>query len=233
MRNRFVTIATAVFCIAAPLIISAQQAITEETKPAPINIEKPLGKAADKASLRVLLSEFTTLKASFSQTITDMQGQELQQSKGLLLLKKPQKLRWVVLSPEESLLIADGKTVYNVDPFVEQVTLLDQSSLTKSNPLMLLITDEETQWEQVAVVQEKNSFTLMSLVPDSPISKLLLNFGENEKLLSIVSIDRQQQQNSLLFSDVEYDKGTDALDFTFTSDPTWVVDDQREQPSSR
>ena len=184
--------------------------------------------AVDKALLRKLLDEFTTLKASFNQTITNLQGQVLQQSIGEILLKKPQKLRWTVISPEESLLIADGQTVYNIDPFVEQVTLLEQSSLTKSNPLMLLITNEEAQWAQVSVAKSQNSYTLVSLSPDSPISKLVLTFGDDRKLLSVVSLDRQQQQNSLIFSNVEHDVGIDEIDFTFTPNPTWIVDDQRQ-----
>lgn len=206
--------------------VSAQQTNVESSQEA----SSATNNSADKALLRQLLGEFTTLKASFKQTITNMQGQELQQSVGEILLKKPQKLRWAVTSPEESLLIADGQTVYNVDPFVEQVTLLDQSSLTKSNPLMLLITDEEAQWAMVAVTKSQNSFTLISLAADSPISKLVLQFGVNSKLLSIVSLDRQQQQNSLVFSNVEHDLGIDATDFTFTPNPTWILDDQRQPP---
>lgn len=229
MINRFLTLASAVLCIAMPLDINAQQLGVEASSPVLATSDTLINKADDKASLRILLGQFITLKASFSQTITDMQGQELQQSTGELLLKKPQKLRWTVVSPEESLLIADGQTVYNVDPFVEQVTLLDQSALTKSNPLMLLITDEESQWSQVGVVQDKNSFILVSLLDDSPITKLVLSFGIDEKLLSVVSIDRQQQQNSLLFSNVEYDEESNDVDFTFSPESGWIVDDQREQ----
>jgi outer membrane lipoprotein carrier protein len=230
MNTQYVTIAIAVLCFTMP--VGAQQTNAEGNK-----LESPMSSrvsdsSEDKALLRALLGEFTTLSASFMQTITNMQGQELQQSVGELLLKKPQKLRWTVTSPEESLLIADGNTVYNVDPFVEQVTLLDQSSLTKSNPLMLLITDEEVQWAQVAVTKTKNSYTLLSLAPDSPISKLVLEFNMDRKLLSIVSLDRQQQRNKLIFSNVKHDLGIDATDFTFTPNSTWIVDDQRQTPIS-
>ena len=232
MRKRFVTIATTVLFIVMPLVLNAQEAASLLNSQTQYDSKALIGSAADKATLRNLLGEFTTLKASFIQTINNMQGQELQASTGELLLRKPQQLRWTVMSPEESLLVADGKTVFNVDPFVEQVTLLDQEALTKSNPLMLLITDKESQWEQVAVVQNKSSFVIVSLVADSPITELILNFGTDNKLMSIVSTDRQQQRNSLTFSNVMYDSGTHDIDFTYTPQPSWIVDDQREQASS-
>lgn len=226
------TIALAAICLNVPMSFSAQLTSAENN-----TLEKQtstvLDSSVDKATLRQLLAEFTTLKASFNQTINNMQGQELQQSVGEILLKKPQMLRWTVTSPEESLLIADGQTVYNVDPFVEQVTLLDQSALTKSNPLMLLVTDEEIQWSQVAVTRTQNSFTIMSLSVDAPISELVLKFGNDRKLLSIISLDRQQQQNTLVFSNVVHDLGINTTDFTFTPNPTWIVDDQRQTPVSQ
>jgi len=242
MKKRSVTliatlIKTITFFAALPISLSAQETAIESTSQAQnksvLLSDSFVNNAADKATLRELLSEFTTLKASFTQTITDMQGLELQSSIGELVLKKPQQLRWEVSSPEASLLLADGNTVYNVDPFVEQVTLLDQSALTKSNPLMLLITDQETQWAQVSVLQNEKSFSIVSLMPDSPISRLVLNFGDDNKLLSLLSTDRQQQVNSLLFTDVKYDKETIDSDFTFTPESTWVVDDQREQTVSQ
>ncbi|MGK0371719.1 MAG: outer membrane lipoprotein carrier protein [Glaciecola sp.] len=134
------------------------------------NVQSKIGSEEDKASLRALLSQFTTLKGAFKQTIIDMQGEELQTASGELLLQKPQKLRWSVSSPDESLLIADGTSVYNVDPFLEQVTILDQAPLTQSNPLMLLISDQQSQWDQVAVQQEQSTYTIMSLRSDSPIT---------------------------------------------------------------
>lgn len=231
MKKQITTIATLLvfltISLTLPLKLDAQE-LSEQYSSEKLAKLNP-GNKADKASLRALLANFTNLKATFNQTITDLQGQELQSSKGELLLQKPQQIRWITESPEESILVADGKTVFNVDPFVEQVTLLDQSTLTKSNPLMLLITDQESQWVQVAVTKENNAFTVISLAVDSPITKLILNFGKDNKLLSIVSIDRQQQQNKVAFTNVAYNTPTNKEDFSYTPKPSWVIDDQREQ----
>jgi outer membrane lipoprotein carrier protein len=198
-----------------------------EVKPASMQKQKALGSMADKASLREILSQFTNLKASFTQTIIDMQGQELQRAKGELLLQKPQKLRWSILSPDESLLIADGTAVYNVDPFLEQVTILDQAELTQSNPLMLLISNDQKQWDQVAVMQEGSDYTIVSLQVDSPITKLILKFNQENTLSSVISYDRQQQENTIILSNVRLNSTVDKKDFTFTLDEQWIVDDQR------
>ena len=197
----------------------------------------------DKMRLRLLLAQFTSLKAEFSQTIVDMQGEELQSASGELLLQKPQKLRWSVLSPDESLLIADGASVYNIDPFLEQVTILDQAPLTRSNPLMLLISDDQAQWNKVAVSQQLTSdvkienqdlaYNIVSLDANSPIEKLVLHFSPQGVLNSLVSYDRQQQRNTLQFSEVLLNSGVLDQDFVFTQKAEFIIDDQRELPTTQ
>jgi outer membrane lipoprotein carrier protein len=211
--------------LAHPIYAQATQTI--ESTLSQIQTKAVVGNEADKRSLRVILAKFTSLKGNFAQNIYDMQGQELQSATGTLLLQKPQQLRWSIVSPDESLLIADGKAVYNVDPFLEQVTIMDQTSLTKSNPLMLLISDDPKQWEQVGVIKEGSNYTIISLSSDSPITKLVLGFNENNVLSSLLSYDRQQQQNSLAFSDVVLDSGVNKQDFMFKANNAWIVDDQR------
>lgn len=211
--------------------VNSAQMPTSLSKKVTTDVANKIGSEQGKANLREILGQFSTLKGSFTQTITDMQGEELQSASGELLLQKPQKLRWSVLSPDESLLIADGNAVYNVDPFLEQVTILDQAPLTHSNPLMLLISDQQSQWDQVAVQQQKNTYTVVSLQSDSPINKLVLRFNANNELTKLVSYDRQRQQNMLDFSNVVLNSGVSKQDFLFTANTSWVVDDQREIPT--
>jgi outer membrane lipoprotein carrier protein len=186
----------------------------------------------DKASLRSMLDQFTSYKSDFSQTIVDMQGQLLQSATGQVILQKPQQLRWSIESPDESLLIADGNNVYSVDPFLGQVTILEQAKLTQSNPLMLLISNDKEQWDEVVVekieaAQNLTTFAIMSSRKDSPISRLVLRFNAQNKLASLSSYDRQQQHNAITFTNVVLDAGVSKQDFTFAIDDSWIVDDQR------
>lgn len=184
-------------------------------------------KANAKIELRALLALFTNLKANFSQQIVDLQGQELQNTQGNIVLQKPQMLRWSVVSPEESLIIADGNTVHNVDPFVEQVTLMDQASLTASNPLMLLISDDESQWSQVEIEKVEGDFVVRSLDDNATISLLILSFNENNELTLLSSIDKQQQRNLIAFTNVQMNTQIPPGTFAFVADSAWVIDDQR------
>ena len=90
------------------------------------------------------LSKLVSYSANFSQSISDINGKELQRTSGTLTLKTPNMLRWETQLPDETLLIADGTTVWNVDPFVEQVTVMQQQSITQNNPLMLLVSDDDS-----------------------------------------------------------------------------------------
>lgn len=183
-----------------------------------------------KTELRALLGKFSNLKANFTQEISDMQGQILQESSGMILLQKPQMLRWTVISPEESLLIADGDTVYNVDPFVEQVTLLDQKQLTASNPLMLLISDKEEQWSSVTIEKINGDFIVRTTDENAPVSIVVLSFNEQGQLTLLSSVDKQQQRNAISFSDISLNSKVAAGAFSFSPDESWVVDDQRAKP---
>ena len=181
-----------------------------------------------KATLRALLAQFSHLNANFSQQIIDLQGELLQASSGNILLQKPHKLRWSVSLPEESLLIADGTTVFNIDPFVEQVTLIDQADLTDNNPLMLLISDEDAQWNNVKVQQTEKGFLLHPSDPNAAITQLMLSFDANNDLASMTSVDRQQQMSIIKFSNVTTDGEISSSQFTFQTPKTWVIDDQRK-----
>lgn len=188
---------------------------------------KNVNKHLAKEELRGLLALFSNMSATFTQQIFDLQGEELQSSQGDIILQKPQMLRWSVNSPEESLLIADGSTVYSVDPFVEQVTLMEQSALTKTNPLMLLISNEKSQWDNVEIEKVDGDFVLRSLDQEASITLVILSFNNNSELTLLTSIDRQQQRNVIEFSNVKMNIEVPANSFTYTPESTWVVDDQR------
>lgn len=181
----------------------------------------------DKANLKLILERFDNFQASFTQKITDINGEELQSANGELLLVKPQKLRWEVIHPEESLLIADGQTVYNIDPFLEQVTLLEQDELTKNNPLMLLTTNDKNEWDQVVVDFIEEYYVLTSIDDDAIIVSVKLKFDENLTLTELISIDRQQQVNTISFSNMKQNIALDKDVFTYELKADWVVDDQR------
>ncbi len=84
----------------------------------------------------------TTLRASFTQTVKDARGKEVDHSAGTLVVLRPGKFRWE-LRPKTTgesgqLLIADGRNVWFFDRDLEQVTVKPAESGLSSTPAMLL-----------------------------------------------------------------------------------------------
>jgi outer membrane lipoprotein carrier protein len=181
-----------------------------------------------KAELKIKLSKLISYSARFSQSISDITGKELQNSSGQLTLKTPNMLRWETQLPDEALLIADGTTVYSVDPFVEQVTVMQQASITQNNPLMLLVSDDQKQWNTVIVEKTQSRFVVISKDENANIVSLNIEFNGDE-LSRLQSTDRQQQKSLLVFSNIAQNQPVPQSLFTFDIPTNYIVDDQRNQ----
>jgi outer membrane lipoprotein carrier protein len=181
-----------------------------------------------KAELKIKLSKLISYSARFSQSISDITGKELQNSSGQLTLKTPNMLRWETQLPDEALLIADGTTVYSVDPFVEQVTVMQQASITQNNPLMLLVSDDQKQWNTVIVEKTESRFVVISKDENANIVSLNIEFNGDE-LSRLQSTDRQQQKSLLVFSNIAQNQPVPQSLFTFDIPTNYIVDDQRNQ----
>jgi outer membrane lipoprotein carrier protein len=137
-------------------------------------------------------------------------------------------LRWETQLPDEALLIADGTTVYSVDPFVEQVTVMQQASITQNNPLMLLVSDDQKQWNTVIVEKTQSRFVVISKDENANIVSLNIEFNGDE-LSRLQSTDRQQQKSLLVFSNIAQNQSVPQSLFTFDIPTNYIVDDQRNQ----
>ncbi|MFQ3249758.1 MAG: outer membrane lipoprotein carrier protein [Glaciecola sp.] len=206
--------------ISLSIVAITSQALASET----VNAEP----AKAKAELKTKLSHLISYSASFSQSISDATGKELQSSSGKLTLKTPNQLRWETELPDETLLIADGTTVWNVDPFVEQITVMHQHTITQNNPLMLLVSDDEQQWSSVEVKKLKSGFLVNSNDENANIVSLVIEFNGNV-LSRLQSTDRQQQKSLLVFSDIKQNQDIDASQFIFEVTDNYIIDDQRTQ----
>jgi len=84
-----------------------------------------------------------TLRASFTQTVKDARGKDIDSTAGSLVVSRPGKFRWEV-HPKQSpggagqLLVADGRNVWFFDRDLEQVTVKPADAALSSTPAMLL-----------------------------------------------------------------------------------------------
>lgn len=180
-----------------------------------------------QSALKQKLARISSFSALFTQIVTDVEGNVLQEATGSLMLKQPDKLYWEVDEPNENILIADGQTLWHLDPFVEQVVATSQHTATANNPIVLLTSPESDAWSQFQVLSESaDTFVIMATSETSHIAALSISF-EGDGFSALQFIDRQQQVSHLTFSDAKHNPELAETQFQFTLPEGFDLDDQR------
>lgn len=176
--------------------------------------------------LKQRLKQLNAFEASFSQVVTDRQNTILQEASGKIALQYPNKLYWQLDEPNENILVADGQTLWQLDPFMEQVVAVDQSQAIDNNPLILLTNPNGAEWQQFNVSEKNNQFSITPKELSGEVAQLILSF-DNEKLVAMKIIDGQQQVSALTFSKIKQNKKIDKQLFVFKIPEGFEFDDQR------
>ena len=82
----------------------------------------PVADAAAARRVEEALGGLSSLRAEFRQSVTDAQGQIIEQAEGTMALARPGRFRWDYRVPEQ-LIVSDGRTVWFHDVELEQVTI--------------------------------------------------------------------------------------------------------------
>jgi outer membrane lipoprotein carrier protein len=165
--------------------------------------------------LHLLLKPINSLSADFTQQIMGQDNKQLQRLTGNLSLKKPNQLRWNVVSPMPQLVISDGKLVWLYEPDLEQVVIQSFSDDFMANPISILLGDLDQLNRDFTVSlisddrfslkpKQKNSlFVAIQLrFMDSVLSHIEYqdSFGQNTQLtLSQVKLNPQIAKNTSVF----------------------------------
>ena len=95
------------------------------------------------AGAREDLATFTRglqgLDGQFSQQVFDGRGKQKEASSGRVAVSAPRLFRWEYTRPYVQLVVADGKTVWVVDPDLEQATRRPQGPEEANSPLAILL----------------------------------------------------------------------------------------------
>lgn len=180
-----------------------------------------------KQQLKVKLLKLQTYQANFTQTVVDIENTLLQQATGRIVLQQPNKFFWELFEPNESVLLADGNNIWNIDPFLEQVVVNDADIALENNPLILLTNTDSSQWQEFEVSQLDGQFIITPREPNGGIDSLRLVFN-NDTLVELETQDGQQQKSSLLFSDIKQNHSLPADTFLFVMPDDYELDDQRQ-----
>jgi outer membrane lipoprotein carrier protein len=179
-----------------------------------------------KKQLKEKLAMLATYQANFTQTVVDIENTVLQQASGQIVLQQPNKLYWELFEPNESVLLADGDNIWNVDPFLEQVVVYGADATLQNNPLILLTNPDSSQWQEFEVSGSNNQFIITPRELNGGIESLRLVFN-GDTLVELESQDGQQQKSLLVFSKIKQNHSLPADTFTFVIPDGYELDDQR------
>ena len=179
-----------------------------------------------KQQLKVKLALLATYQANFIQTVVDIENTLLQQATGKIVLQQPNNLYWELFEPNESVLLADGNNIWNIDPFLEQVVVNGADIALENNPLILLTNPDSSKWQEFDVSQLDSQFIIKPRELNGGIESLRLVFN-GDTLVELESQDGQQQKSLLLFSDIKQNHRLPADTFIFVMPEGYELDDQR------
>lgn len=168
------------------------------------------------------LNEFVetveTLSAHFTQTVTDADGQLMEEAEGEFYLSRPGQFRWDYTQPYPQEIVADGEQVWFYDVDLEQITTREQQQALSETPASLLSGEgvPEDQYD-IQNVSTRDGLMWVALTPkeaESNYQQLQLGFHD-DGLREMLMEDSFGQTTRLVFSDVEKNPDLDAAIFDF------------------
>ena len=180
--------------------------------------------AADELQNR--LNQVTVLSADFAQTVTSVGGKNVQQGSGKLQIKRPNLFRMDTKSPQETQIIADGKTLWYYDPFVQQVTAQWVKNAVNNTPFVLLTSNEKSHWNQYSVTQNADTFVLKPKAKNSNIKQFDIRIDANGVLKNFSTTEKDGQTNLYVLRNITNQTLADSL-FQFSVPKGVELDDQR------
>lgn len=175
------------------------------------------------------LASMQSLQADFAQTVTDEQGELVQQLHGRFALARPNLLYWQTDAPDETVMIADGEALWYYNPFVEQVSVYNQSDSMAQSPLLLLVDENSPAWSDYTVSYENDSYALQPIVGSEARQSLQLVFlaEDSRQLQRIILDDGQGQLSTIELENVQINAQLPANLFRFELPVGVELDDQR------
>ena len=171
------------------------------------------------SSLRDFFNKTNTMRAKFSQVVTDTQGRKVQEVEGTMQLQRPNKFRWDYNKPYEQQIISDGKDVFLYDTDLQQVTVRALSKAIGSSPAAMLAGgDAVDKGFTLKNANRKDGLMWVLALPkdkDSGFDLVLLGFKE-EKLRKMELYDSFNHITHITFDAVERNPVLQDATFLFT-----------------
>jgi outer membrane lipoprotein carrier protein len=180
-----------------------------------------------KQNLMTKLSKIQYINAKFEQTVTNEEGEVLQEGQGTFAISKPNLVNWHTTEPDETLIVSNGKNLWFYDPFIDQVSLYSFNKSIANTPILLLTSEDPLLWESYQVIQHKSDrYLIHSLDVNSQVKSLELTFN-GEQLTKLSILDSTGQVSHITLIEVDFITQPKASLFEFIAAEGITVDDQR------
>jgi len=180
----------------------------------------PSGELAAAAQLAAILEQTRTLRADVDVLTLDQDGREIQESKALLVMQKPDHFYWEILSPYSETMLTNGERIWRFEPDLEQVTVEHFGNDINRTPVMLLNGDAADIAESYTIASADMDggvlarFILYPKASDSLFTRLSLTFA-GSSLEEMQFEDSLGQKTSLTFSGLEANAAIEPGTFEF------------------
>lgn len=185
-----------------------------------------LAGAAAVDELQQRLAKVGSYSADFTQRVTTANGKLVQQGSGQLQVKRPNLFRLDTQQPQQTHIIADGKTLWYYDPFVQQVTARQVKDAIDNTPFILLTSNDPKHWAQYNVTRKDDTFILKPKAKDSLIKQFEVRIDSYGLLRNFSTIEQDGQANLYLLGNMN-NITLENKRFQFTLPQGVELDDQR------
>ncbi|HEX6397204.1 MAG TPA: outer membrane lipoprotein chaperone LolA [Steroidobacteraceae bacterium] len=167
--------------------------------------------AATSTALDAYLAGVRTLRAEFTQQVTDGRGGQVQRANGSLVILRPGRFRWE-LTPVNAagakqtpqLMVADGKNLWFYDRDLDQVSVKPAASALTATPASLLSGDGKLgEFFDVHADGQREGLTWVRVVPkrgDADFREVQIGFKGTDELKRMVLKDKLGQTVRLDFN---------------------------------
>ncbi|HHW7566756.1 TPA: outer membrane lipoprotein chaperone LolA [Mannheimia haemolytica] len=191
-----------------------------------------LADAQSVAELQRRLEQVSQYSADFDQTVRSSKGKKIQQGKGKFQVKRPNLFRMDTKSPQENLIVSDGKDLWFYDPFVSQVTVNTVQDAVNNTPFVLLTSSDKSHWDQYDVSQSADTFVLKPKSKKSNLKQFDVRIDQSGLLKGFSTIERDGQSNLYVLRNITTGGVSSDL-FKFSVPKGAELDDQRGGKKSK
>ncbi len=189
--------------------------------------------AAEEANdpLQDFLNDFDSLEATFTQSLINENGEELEKTDGILYLKQPGKFHWSYENPYTQKIISNGDVLWVFDEDLEQLTIREMGDAIEQTPAGIILGNNEISKHfiqvNMGIIEGFDWIELTPLNLEAQYKNIRLGF-EKSRLGMMIIVDNLGQTTRIDFSDIKKNTELSSTLFEFeTPDNVDVIDERQ------